>query len=166
MNIRDALERIKGIQEGLSVTLTDLNGVAKSPPLTIAVKRAYRFWPDSAVAIDPKDTPCWINNWNAPDTNFLSVMNKGTFTIQMGLLCYDEDSDSAADIASAFYPAVVQAFSENIKLGGAEGISVLKLRGAEPTLADFGQPSTGGANFIGLHLFLDIQMHKSQAMSP
>lgn len=165
MNIRDALERIRGIQAAMSVTLTDLNGVTLNPPKVIAVKRAYRYWPDAAKAIDPKDTPCWINNWDAPETNFLSVMNKGTFTVQMGLLCYDEDSDSAADIASAFYPAVVQAFSENIKLGDAVGISVLKLRGANPTLADFGQPSTGGGSFIGLHLFLDIQMHKAQAMS-
>lgn len=166
MNIRDALNRIVGIQEGLSVTLTDLNGVMKDPPLVVAVKRAYRYWPDSAHAIDPKDTPCWINNWDAPETLFGSVMNRGVFTVQMGLLCYDEDGDSAADLASAFYPEVVQAFSENIKLGGAEGISVLRLRGASPTLADFGQPATGGNSFIGLHLFLDLQMHKSQAMSP
>jgi len=166
VNIRDPLEHIKQIQEGLSVILTDINGVAQSPAKVISVKRAYRYWPDSAHAISAGDTPCFVNVWSLPLLSFYPSMAKGDFIVNMKLLCYDSDSDVAADIASAFIPEIANAFATNLKLGELQRVWVKRLRGGEPTLVSFGEPATGGLSFIGLDLFLDLGIAEAQTMEP
>lgn len=161
--IDEAVARIAEIQKGLSITTIYevKNDVRVATPFPKSIKRAYPYFPKASVAIT--DTPCFMNQWTAPEMIFGSALMSGEFRVHMLLYCHDADTDRAAAIASAFYPKILQAFSLDIKLGGWAPVTVRGIRGADPTLAT---PDFAGQGFVGLDLYLDLYLNKSALNEP
>lgn len=161
--IDEAVARIAEIQKSLSIsTIYEVkNDVRVATPFAKSIKRAFPYFPKSSIAVT--DTPCFMNQWTAPQMTFGSAIMLGEFSVHMLLFCHDADTDRAAAIASAFYPKILQAFSTDIKLGGWSPATVRSIRGADPTLAtnDF-----AGQSFVGLDLYLDLYLNKSALNEP
>lgn len=162
--IDEAAVRIRGIQKGLAIThIVEFDDedapVQKAFPLSI--KRAYPYFPKSSMTIT--DTPCFINQWVAPEVSYRSGVVIGNFSMHMRLLVKDADTDRAATIASAFYTKIVEAFGANVKLGAWGPATVLALRGLDPTLTPF---EFAGEIFIGLDLLLDLHLNTAMTMEP
>lgn len=149
MDIREALSQIYAIQAGLAIT----------EPVARSVEKVWHYRPPGRAVIT--DTPCFLNVWSAPEVEFRSSLMMASFEVNMQLVVYDADTDQAADIASAFYPEIVDAFSENVKLG-LSGWLVRRLRGdgargSGSTLTVFEEYSeSGGKTYVGLDLTLEV----------
>lgn len=148
MDISAAMSQIYAIQEAMQIDHPHSSRKVK-------VIKSFHYWPDRDEVIT--ETPVWVNNWTAPTLEFQSALLTADFTVHMQLLASSDVSvNEAADIASAFYPLIVDAFSANVKLGLSEW-TVRRLRGGDPTLAVI-QPATEttGKEIIGLDLYLDL----------
>ena len=141
MDIRSALDRIVVIQEGLSIT----------DPLTLAVKRAYKYVPEASSALP--DTPAWTNEYSLTNVERLVSLRIQTYTVHMQLFIDDADLDRAADIASSFLKQMIDALDADVSL--AQTITQQSLRGGNPTL---GSMPRANMPYTGLDLFLDLEM--------
>jgi hypothetical protein len=82
------------------------------------------------------------------------------YTIRMQLVIDDADQDHAADIASSYMNALITAQNSDVQLDGSCQQSIL--RGGDPTLAVL---SWAGRDYIGLDLFLDVELKSAVAIS-
>lgn len=144
MNIRAALDRIVAIEAGLMI----------AEPFLISVKRAFKYVPKASQSVT--EYPVFYNVWTFVGEKRASNLRTQLYTVNMQLLAapIEPDQDIAADIASAFHDALVNAFDGDVTLNGT--VTRQELRGGDPTLVRF-QPG-GSPSFMGLNLFLDIQM--------
>lgn len=148
MNIRSALDNLIVIQAALSITSPD----------SISIDRAYKFFPDRDSALP--DTPCFINSWSLTGEDRRVSLRDARFTVHMQLFIDDADLDVGADIASAFLEAIMDALDADVSLGGT--VTNTDLRGGDPTL---GLLDWAGQGYVGLNLFLDLQMMEPKSFS-
>lgn len=142
MDIRSALDRIVAIQQSLSIT----------SPVALSIKRAYKYVPPQEAALD---LPCWQNSWTMVSETRGFGSREQLYTVNMQLLVADADQDRAADIATAFHVALVDALDNDRTLGGT--VTRQDLRGGNPTLVVF---ERSGNVYLGLNLFLDLVMYE------
>ena len=148
MNIRAALDRLVAIQGGLSIT----------DPTATSISTAYKYVPRQDTTLP--GTPCWMNDWTLIREERHIDMRIQFYTVHMQLFVRDADQDQAADIASAFMEKTVEALDADVTLAGA--VTRQSLRGGEPTLVSL---ERGGLSYIGLDLFLDLEMKEAKAFA-
>lgn len=147
MDIRSCLDRIIAIQRSLSIT----------SPIAATIKRAYKYFPPQEA---PLETPCFQNAWTLVSEERGGGVRRQRYTVRMQLLVDDADQERAADIATAFHVALVDAFDADVTL--AQTCSHQSLRGGSPTLVVF---ERAGRFYVGLDLYLDIEMDEAKAFS-
>lgn len=161
--IDEAMVRLQQIQAGLSVSEIHViqDGAIVTEAVDIPVRRAYAYFPARTQKIT--ETPCFINQWTAPFSELRSVLITGEFQVRMQLLVRQagSETDRAAAVASAFFPKLLQALAQNVKLNAWGPATVRRLRGADPTLTSL---EFAGESFVGLDLFLDIYLNAAQVM--
>ncbi len=148
MDIRSALDRITAIQAGLSIT----------SPVTASIKKAYKYVPKQDAALP--DAPAWMNDWTLSREERHIDLRIQHYTVHMQLFVNDADQDRAADIATAFMAQAVDGFDADVTLDG--NVTNSALRGGDPTLVSLGR---AGQSYIGLDLFLDLEMKEAKAFS-
>ena len=138
--IRAALDRIKTVEEGLSITL----------PVEQDIKRVYKYFPHQGVM---PEVPCFMHTYSLPRVeHFPSGIRRQVYTVRTQFLSGDADQDQAADIASAFLAEWLDAFSNDLTLNG-NCTGPLVVRGADPTLADL---EYAGKHWVGLDLLMEV----------
>ncbi|MCY4107885.1 MAG: hypothetical protein OXG11_02535 [Chloroflexi bacterium] len=148
MNIRAALGRLVAIQGGLSIT----------DPIAVSVGAAYKYVPRQSTTLPA--TPSWMNDWTLIREERHIDMRIQFYTVHMQLFVRDADQDQAADVASAFMEKTVEALDADVTLNGT--VTRQSLRGGEPTLVSL---ERGGLSYIGLDLFLDLEMKEAKSFS-
>lgn len=139
MDIRTALDQVVTIQAGLAIT----------SPITATIKKAWKYMaPQEQLA---PDCPCWMNTWRMDNEDRSPSMRVQFYVVNMQLFTDDADQERAADIATAFHVALVDALDAKLTLSGA--VKQQTLRGGDPSLAIL---ERGGRAYVGLNLFLDI----------
>lgn len=147
MDIRTALASLVAIQESLHID---------DPAPGFDIVKAWRYVPPQNAALE---TPCWLNRWEMIDIQRVSSMRIQRYTIEMQLFVDDADQDVAADAATAFHGALIDALDGSIMFGGA--IKLLgSMRGGIVLL------ERGGLSHIGLDLFLDIMFEEGRIFAP
>ena len=147
-DIRTVMGNVVTLQEGLSITA----------PISSSIKRAYKYMPPAASALP--DTPCFFNSWTLQNQQLDISLRILSYTVHMQLAVLDADQDVAADIASSYMNALITAHNADVQLSGS--CTLTALRGGDPTLAVL---SWAGQDYIGLDLFLDIEIKDAVAIS-
>jgi hypothetical protein len=147
-DIRTVMTNVVSLQESLSITA----------PVSSSIKRAYKYMPPAASALP--DCPCWLNAWTLQSQELHVSLRVLFYTIRMQLVIDDADQDHAADIASSYMNALITAQNSDVQLDGSCQQSIL--RGGDPTLAVL---SWAGRDYIGLDLFLDVELKSAVAIS-
>jgi hypothetical protein len=147
-DIRTVMTKVVALQESLSITA----------PISSSVLRAYKYMPPMSSALP--DCPCWINAWTLQNQELAISLRVLFYTIRMQLVIDDADQDQAADIASAYMNAFIDAHYQDVQLDGSCNLS--SLRGGDPTLAVL---SWAGRDYIGLDLFLDVELKAAVGIS-
>jgi hypothetical protein len=154
VNIRDAILAVAGYQAAIAI----------SSPAVIQVAKVWPYFPPQSVAI--ADSPAFINEWIFDkEVRTTNGLRQQFYTDHMQLFVYDADSNQAADIATAFMEAIVDTFDAHETLGGAAFRTHLRGSGGgnRPTLF----PVTwAGYTFIGLDLFLDVELTEGKTYAP
>jgi len=148
VDIGSALDRIIAIQGGLSIT----------SPITESIKVAYKYSPAANVGLP--DAPAFFNEWTLEREERHVSMRIQYYTVHMQLLVRDADLNRAADIATAFHVALVDAFDADVQMNNT--VTQSSLRGGSPTLAGFVR---NNINYIGLDLFLDLELKEAKSFS-
>ena len=148
MDIRTALDQIVTIQGGLSIT----------SPLSVSVKKAYKYVPNASVALP--DAPAWTNDWTLTSLERFVSLRIQNYTVHMQLFVKDANIDRAADIASAFLDKLITALDADISL--SQTVTQHTLRGGNPTLVGL---ERANLPYIGLDLFLDLEMKEGKTFS-
>jgi len=147
-DIRTVMTEVVTLQESLSITA----------PISSSILRAYKYMPPMASALP--DTPCWMNSWTLQNQELDVSLRILFYTIRMQLAILDADQDQAADIASSYMTALITAQNADIQLSGA--CNITSLRGGDPTLAVL---NWAGQDYIGLDLFMDVQIKDAVSVS-
>lgn len=154
MNIRDTHSYLVTLLQGLSITA----------PVSLTVKKAWKFTPPARVALG--DLPCAISGYQLTAVRFLPAFLEQDYTvhIQLFIAPATAEQDQSEDIASAFLDALITSLSGHQRLNG--NVSVIRaLRGA-------GVNNSGGAEtltllewasigYVGLDLFLDLTLKQT-----
>jgi len=159
--IRDTLNALTVVQAGLSV----------EQPRPSKVARAYPYSPPQSVSL-AASLPCFTNSWDLQPVDRISVGRWRNYSIHMQLYAGQAtagDDSAVADLATAYEDAIQQALGQRntdglggLFLYGDVGGAIVptvnrhQLRGGQPTLAIL---ERGGQSYIGLDLFLDVQVH-------
>ena len=106
------------------------------------------------------ECPCFLNSWTMVDEERAPQQRIQHYTVHMQLFIDDTDHDRAADIATAFHVALVDALDAATSLSGS--VVYQQLRGGSPTLATL----TRGRDYIGLDLFCELTLKEGKAFSP
>ena len=148
MDIRTVMAAVVTLQESLSITA----------PISSSILRGYRFMPPMSSALP--DTPCFFNSWTLQNQELDIGLRILFYTIHMQLAVLDADQDVAADIASSYMNALITAHNADVQIG--DTVTLSQLRGGDPTLAVL---SWAGTEFIGLDLFLDVELKDAVSIS-
>lgn len=149
MTIRAALDRLVVIQEAVKIT----------DPATVQTKKAYKYVPPRKTLFSASDLPVWFNNWTLPGQIRPGVaMAREEYVIHSQCLAGEVDLEYASDLASALFIRFKDDLYADVNLGG--NVTQAVLRGGNPTLATL---EWGGKAYIGLDLFIDIQIIGAQA---
>lgn len=149
VNIRDAITRIAAIQEGLSI----------SSPVSVAIEKAWPYAPDTGAALR---VPAWVNGWTLVSER-RQLGNRSVFyTVHMQLYAVPAtvQQQRAMDICTAFLEATLVAFDSAANRRLTDTVSRQSIRGNDPTI---GVLEWGGQAYIGLDLFLDIEIEEARA---
>lgn len=144
MDILTALLRIRQIQESISVADPTQQGE------TLKIVKAWLTRPPANVVLT--EFPCFINTWNLGSETRRSGLRQQEYTVNMQLVIKNSDWDVSALMATAFMPAIVDAFDANVTLGAR--VVRTALRGGRPTLAKIVLDQV----YVGLDLYLDLYM--------
>lgn len=145
--IDEALAQLFAIEEDLEIT----------SPIGVGIKKVWPYTPPSSQVIT--DTPAIVHAWTLPELQIGSAILREAFVVNMRLLVYDADMPRAAAIASAFWPKIRYALSQNVKLG-LQGWSLGPIAGGSPTLTTFrDEGDVSGKTFVGLDLNLTLYHH-------
>ena len=148
MNIRSALAALRTLEAGLAIT----------SPVVASIKRAYLYMPNQATVAP--DAPCVMNDWSLTGIERVGGIRIQKYAVHIQLFVDDSDQDQAADIATAFQVAFVDALDGATSLSGT--VVMADLRGGSPTLALL---ERAGRAYIGLDLFLDLTLKEGKAFS-
>jgi hypothetical protein len=149
VTIRAALDKLVILEKALSIT----------SPVTLAVKEAFKYIPPQTHNV--VETPVWMNAWQLNDMSWLPGNQRmSSYSINMRLAAISAmvEQDRGADIATAFWEALIKALRNDVKLGGT--IDQHKLRSQGPTLVVM---EFGGKAYIGLDVWLDIDVIETNA---
>jgi hypothetical protein len=148
--IRDALARIKAVEEGLSITA----------PVAQRIKRVYTYFPHQSAM---PEVPCFMHTFSLIEVKHVpNGQRRQSYIVRTQFLSGDADQDRAADIATAFLAKWLDAFSDDLKLNGVvEG--QIRLRGGDPTLANL---EFAGKHYVGLDLFIEVPMSDAVPVGP
>lgn len=139
MGIRAALDRIKTVEEGLSIT----------SPATVTPKRVYKMTPKASGALE---VPCFIHSVALPVVEHTHGLRKQVYTVRSQFFCNDPDLDRAQDICAAMLEAWLDAFSADLTLNG-NCAGPIRLRGLDPTITSL---TWGNAAYPGLDLVIEV----------
>lgn len=128
-----------------------------SSPVAASIKNAYRYFPANDAT---PECPCFLNSWTMVDEERAPQQRIQHYTVHMQLFIDDSDHNQAADIATAFHVALVDALDAATSLSGS--VVYQQLRGGSPTLATL----TRGRDYIGLDLFCELTLKEGKAFSP
>lgn len=146
MNIRDVIAAVNVIQAAITI----------SSPSSIAVAKVWPYFPPQSVAVS--ESPAFFNEWIfVREDRTTNGMRQQYYTDHMQLFVYDADSDRAADIATAFMAAIVDAFDAEETLNGTAFRTKLRGSGGGNRPAIF-PVKWDNFTFIGLDLYLDIEL--------
>jgi hypothetical protein len=149
MDILAVLRALVDVQESLEIT----------DPVRDRVRKAHKMVPPTG---DPlPDTPCFMNTWSLIEEARRSSLRHQHYQVNMQLAVENADRDVAAEIATAFHIALVEALDQNTTL--AQTVSSQKLRGQDPTLVAF---NFGGIIYTGLDLVLDVFLDEGATFAP
>lgn len=148
MGIRAVLDNLIVIEAACAIT----------SPVTVSVKRAYKYIPDRESALP--DTPCWLNGWSLVNYLRSSAFREQEYDIRAQLAVLDADQDRAADIASALYENFLTRLDANITLGAT--INRHDLVGGQPTLAAM---TWAGQPYIGIDMHLHVVIKEAATFS-
>lgn len=151
MNIRAAMAALAAVQGALSITA----------PKAERVRKAWQYFPPQSTILP--ELPAWTNTWTLTGLDRHLSMRVQRYTINSQLFVARADGppqDESADIASAFMDAFVTAMDANVTLSGT--VTQAAQRGGDPTLAILVR---GGLDFVGLNLFVDVEMKEAAAFS-
>lgn len=144
--IRAALDRIKTVEEALSIT-KDVDG-----PVTLAMKRVYKQVPHQVNG--KPEMPCFMHGVTLREVEHVASARKQLYEVRCQFFQDDADLDRGADIAASFLAKWLDAFSDDLTLNGTV-TGPIRMRGSEPTIARL---EFGGFSFIGLDLWLEVPM--------
>ena len=147
-DIRTVMTKITAMQEGLSITA----------PISSSIKRAYKYMPPMSSSLP--DCPCWLNAWTLTRQELDIGLRVLFYSVRMQLVIDDADQDQAADIASSYMNAFINAHYQDVQFDGSCNVSYL--RGGDPTLAVL---NWAGRDYIGLDLFLDCELKAAVGIS-
>lgn len=143
MNIRNALDRIVTVQEGLAIT----------DPVTLSMSRVYKLPPPKNSALP--DTPAMINTVELDPTVFASSLLRRKYVVRMQLFAKSADEDWAADIALAFEEELIRAFAKDVTLEGRI-TNIVQIEG------ELGLLEWAGKAYPGLDYRMQIDMSEAQ----
>lgn len=150
LTIRQALDRIVELQKGLSI----------DDPIEQTVKAVYKYFPSRNNAAPAR--PFWMNTWTLRAQRRQSNgWDQVDYTVRSQLCVDDASLDRAADIATAFGDALMDALDRDITLNG--GTARHDLRGADPTLALL---EWSGKTYVGLDLYIDLTLTRIRNFGP
>jgi hypothetical protein len=143
MSLRTALDRLIAIQAGLTI----------ADPAAVAVKRAYKYNPPASVQLP--DLPAFLNEWTMLPVEAGASMRTRRFLVEMScaVALVGPEDDRSADVATALFEALLDAWGADITL--ARTVTLSNLRGGEPTI---GVIQRGGLLYIGFTAVLDLQI--------
>ena len=93
MSLREALDKIVGIQEDMSI----------SDPESMSVKKVWKYVPPHNKTLE---VPCWFNTWDLEKAEWLPGNQREVdYSINMRLAVADitAGQDKGSDIATAFW---------------------------------------------------------------
>ena len=144
MTIRAALDKLVILEKALAIT----------SPVVKSVVDAYKYVPPQTHNL--VEVPVWMNSWQINDVSWMPGNQRMTsYSVNMKLAAGSAtvEQDRAADIATAFWEALLKALRDDVNLGGT--IDQHKIRSQGPTLAIL---EFGGRAYIGLDVWLDLEV--------
>ena len=151
MTIRVVLDKVVTKEGGLSIT----------SPVNLSIKKAWKYMPRQNVALP--ELPAFMNSWTALPVDFgISGLRALNYRVHIQLLVAKAtvEDDRSADIATAFWEKMRDAFDADLTLGDTVTLAVL--RGGDPTLVVIERAKE---SFIGLNAYLDVEIKQSFAFS-
>lgn len=147
MNIRTALDRIVTLQLALTITA----------PITASIKAAHKYPPNRGIALP--DTPCWMNSWTLDRVEREYRTRHAFYEVSAQLFVLDTDLNRAADIATAFHVAFMDALDTSASINDDAAIARWDHggsgRASDPTLSLL---DWAGKSYIGLSEFLRLEL--------
>lgn len=133
-----------------------LQDLAITAPVQTSIKKAYRYFlpPSKAIA----DLPCAMVTFEQRPVVFGPALLHKPYTFRIVIYADKAESDTGPEKAANFMDAFVSKLaesSETIRLGGTVSL-IQNLRGQTPET--LGIQERGGNAYIGLELFLDVQI--------
>lgn len=147
-DIRTVMSKVVTLQESLSITA----------PISSSILRAYKYMPPMSSSLP--DCPCWLNAWTLQRQELAIGLRVLFYSVRMQCVIDDADQDQAADIASSYMNAFIDAHYQDVQLDGSCNVSYL--RGGDPTLSVL---NWAGRDYIGLDLFLDVELKAAVGIS-
>lgn len=151
--IEDALSQLYAIEAALEITA----------PINVGVKKVWDFVPPMSQVIS--STPAFCHSWELPSLEIGSAIKREQFNVNIKLCVYDASTERASHIATAFWPKIRDALSQNVKLGltgwtiGAVSGRLTPFTEGDPTLNTV-------KTLMGLDLNLTLYHHLSSANAP
>jgi len=141
-SIRLALDALAALELGLSI----------ADPIVASPHRAWKYMPAQEAVLP--DGITWANVWTLTDISYQPSNQVEHYDVNVKLYIKDADVERAADIATAFYQAFLNALGQSLTLGGT--VKSHEMHGGDPTLAGL---SRGGMSYMGLdlHLLLTLE---------
>lgn len=149
--LRGFLSRLTTVQGSLAIT----------DPVRLAVKKAYTYTPKRSQVLE---VPAFLNSYTLTREypQFGPHTRWEFYTIESAFACYDADTDQAADIATAFLTAYLDAIEAE---RAGDFTSTIQrwaepLRGADPTLVVV---EWAGKTHIGWRVLMDIKLANTKS---
>ncbi len=106
MNILNAMRALVILERSLKIT----------DPEVMQVERAYLFPPPGSEGMS--SSPTWINTWRLTAYQTGAGLREQTYEVHMQMAVKNADQDIAAEIATSFHVALIDALGLSIGLGG------------------------------------------------
>ncbi len=133
-----------------------LQGLAITSPVQLQIKKAHKYFlpPSKAIA----DLPCAMVTFEQRAVVFGPALLHKPYTFHIIVYVAKAEDETGPEKAANFMDAIVTKLastSETVRLGGNVSL-IQQLRGETPET--LGIQERGGAAYIGLELYLDVQI--------
>lgn len=144
-DIQTALAQIYRIEAALAVT----------SPEEIGILKVWPYEPTGDAVITA--TPAFVNDYTIETVSYQSAIKRLIYSVNARLCIYRANPDSAAVLASAFTQPIIDAFSQNIKLGMKDWmVRELRFNGKQPVVHEV-LSAAAGKTLIGLDFNIDLE---------